>query len=145
MVGEASGLLTNGPPAPVRALSGMRSLFFGERHPCEAHDALLVDIPLLVAQQFAARVRRGLEEGVKGRRAAPFQIVTVLADLIPEAAGIAHADALDTALVTSSDLVHDPLIGHGGKGILVTRPHVRHVHPQYPEQSVSLEFAHFIK
>src|ERR1022692_4903518 len=51
---------------------------FGERHPREAHHAPRIDVPLLVAQQFAARSRQGFQKGVERRGAAPFQIVVVL-------------------------------------------------------------------
>ena len=70
-----------------------------EAHARKAHHAVLVDVPLLVLQQFAARLRSRLQERVERRRPAPLQIVLPLAHQIPEAAGIQRVDALDALLV----------------------------------------------
>jgi len=63
---------------------------------------LLVDIPLLVTQQFTARVGRGFQKRIEWRRAAPLQIVVVLLHQIPEARRVARVDAIDAPLIAQN-------------------------------------------
>lgn len=48
-----------------------------ERHTGEADYAVFIDVPLLVAEELAARAGGGLQERVEGRRAAPLEVVAV--------------------------------------------------------------------
>src|SRR5580658_8724297 len=68
---------------------------FRKRHPREADHALRIDIPLLVAQQFAARAGQGFQEGVERRGAAPFQIVVIRPHQVPETVAVRFHDARD--------------------------------------------------
>src|ERR1700683_2947717 len=81
--GSAAGLIAATAPAEavckkVRLRIGNVVSRFGKRHPREAHHASRIDVPLLVAQQFAARSRQGFQKSVERRGAAPFQVVVVL-------------------------------------------------------------------
>lgn len=66
-----------------------------EGHGADADDALIVDLPLFVVAEVAAGFGDGAEEGVEGGGAAPFEVVAVFLDLIPEALGIAGGDAVE--------------------------------------------------
>src|SRR5262249_53009501 len=109
----------------------------------EAHDALLVDIPMLVVQKFAAGLRCRLQKRVEWRRSAPFQIVAVWPDQLPEAGGVGGVDAVDAGLIARSYSVHHALIGSRAKRIAVARAHVRHVHAEHPEEPVTLAVVQF--
>src|ERR1035438_7287629 len=68
---------------------------FGKRYPREADHALRIDVPLLVAQQLAARARQGFQKSVERRGPALFQIVALLLHQAPEAAAIRFHHARD--------------------------------------------------
>src|ERR1039458_2787867 len=112
-----------------------------EAYAREAHHAVVVDVPLLVLQQFAARFRGRLQERVEGRRPAPLQIVLPLADQIPEAACIQRVEALDAPLVARAHFLHRAFARDGCEAIAIARPHVRHVDAHHPEQAVAFALA----
>src|SRR5690242_3219972 len=86
----------------------------------EAHHAAIVDIPLLVVQQAAAGLRRGLQERVNRRGAAPLQVVVVFAHQLPETSGVALLHALNAFAVAPRDVRHLVLARVGVQRISVT-------------------------
>src|SRR5262249_18614083 len=58
---------------------------FRELHSGEADDAAVVDIPLLIVQEFTACFGRGFEEGIKRARPAPLQVVLLFLNQVPVA------------------------------------------------------------
>src|SRR6185295_442889 len=119
-------------------LRNSRFCGFGKGHPGETHHALLIDIPLLVTQQFPARLGHGFEESVERRGAAPLQIVTLLLDQVPEFIGIPAVQAVDAFAIARGDLHHLPLIRPRDERITVAAADVGHIDAQDPEQPVRL-------
>src|ERR1043166_6268394 len=108
-----------------------------ELHAGEADDALLVDVPLLVAQQAPARRGHGLQERVERSRAAPLQIVLVLLDQFPETTCVAGFHALDSRVVAARHLFHLVLVRSGLDGIAIAAPYVGHVDSEHPQQTIA--------
>ena len=88
-------------------------------------------------QQAAADVRHRAQERVDRRRAAPLQVVSILANLFPEAGGIALFHALDAQTIAPGDIFHLSAIGGGFEAVSVAAAHVRHVDAQHPQQAVA--------
>jgi hypothetical protein len=101
-------------------------------HAGEAYYTLVVDIPLLIVQEAAAGLGDGFEEGVNRGGAAPLQIVVVLLDQIPEAAGVAGFHAIHPSAVAPGNLFHLIATGDGCEGIAVAAAHMRHIDAEYP-------------
>ena len=98
-----------------------------------AHDALGIDLPLLVVQHLAHHRGRDAQEGVEGRGSAPVEGVAPEGDARPEAGGVARLKALETGAVALLDLAQDALAGPGPQAIAVAAPEVGHVHAQHEE------------
>src|SRR5579863_2402373 len=98
-----------------------------ESHTGETDDALVVDIPLLIAQQAAAGLGDGAKKSIDRRGAAPLEVVVILLHQIPETAGVAGFHAVDAGAVAESDLFHFAALGGGGKLVAIAAAHMRHV------------------
>src|SRR5262249_43925142 len=107
-----------------------------ERHSSEAHHAGVIDIPLLIALQAAARPWYGSQKSVDGRRSAPLQVVLILTNLLPESARIPLFHALDAKAIAAAHVLHIAATRASFKRIAVTLTHVGHVHSQHPGQPV---------
>src|SRR5271156_5404591 len=110
--GSAAGLMAATAPAEavcrnVRLRIGNVVSRFGKRHSREAYHAPRIDVPLLVAQQFAARSGQRFQKSIERRGTAPFQIVVVLPHQAPEAVSIRFHDARDALAVALGNLRHD--------------------------------------
>src|ERR1700722_5079284 len=101
-------------------------------------DAAFVNVPLFVALRRSAGVRHDLHEGVEGRSAAPFQIVSIFLDQIPKASRIRGIDLLDPQLVPLPHQCHLVLVRLGRKFVTVSLAHVGHINTQYPEEALLL-------
>src|ERR1700722_254024 len=106
-------------------------------HAGETDHALIVDIPLLIAQQAAAGLGNGFEERVNRGGTAPFQIVMIFLNQIPEAARVAGFHATDTSSIAEGDLFHLAMFGSGGKRVAITAAHVRHVDAEDPQEAIA--------
>jgi hypothetical protein len=102
----------------------------------EGDDAFGVDVPLFVAAEGGAGLGQGFEEGVEGGGAAPFEVVVVLADLVPEGGGVARGEAFDALAVALFDVAHVGLAGDGGEGVAVAGADVGHVDAEDEEEAV---------
>src|SRR5262249_25868233 len=111
-----------------------------ERHGAEADDAGVVDVPLLVVQELAARAGGDALGGVERRRAAPLELVVAalgrraVLDQGPEAGRVAGLEAGDALAVARLDLDELALAGARRELIAVAPPDVRHVDAQHEEQ-----------
>ena len=83
-------------------------------------------------------MQHGLYEGVEGRSAAPFQVVSFFLKHIPKAPRIRGIDLFDPQHIPLSHRSHLVLICLGRKFVTVPLAHVGHIDTQYPEEALLL-------
>ena len=115
----------------------------------EADNRLGIDIPLIVAKKTPLKVRPNVshcsQKHIKGRVAAPFEVVLVCLYQPHEALRVPRTQAFDTCRCPGPKPAASCLHLRSGQLRRHSAPHVGHIHAKDPEQPVALRSGEFGK